>query len=67
MADQLNSMGIYHFEQIANWGPEEVSWVDQNLEGFKGRATRDKWVEQAKVLISGEKTEISSRAEKDGI
>ena len=67
LADQLNSMGIYHFEQIANWGPEEVSWVDQNLEGFKGRATRDKWVEQAKVLISGEKTEISSRAEKDGI
>jgi NADH-quinone oxidoreductase subunit E len=67
LAEQLNSMGIYHFEQIANWGPEEVSWVDQNLEGFKGRATRDKWVDQAKVLVSDQKTEISSRAEKDDI
>ncbi|THF74770.1 MAG: fused NADH-quinone oxidoreductase subunit E/endonuclease, partial [Sulfitobacter sp. SK025] len=47
--------------------PEEVFWVDQNLEGFKGRATRDKWVDQAKVLVSDQKTEISSRAEKDDI
>ena len=63
----VNKMGFYHFSQIADWGPNEVSWVDQNLEGFKGRVTRDNWVEQAKKLAAGEETEFSSRATKDGI
>ena len=61
----VNSLGFYHFDQVASWTSEESAWVDQNLEGFKGRATRDAWVEQAKVLASGEATEFSSRAEKD--
>ena len=43
-------MGFYHFDQIAQWGPEEVAWVDQNLEGFKGRVSRDNWAEQAARL-----------------
>ena len=47
LEQMLNGMGFYHFDQIANWGPEEVAWVDQNLEGFKGRVSRDNWVEQA--------------------
>ncbi|MCG3266501.1 NADH:ubiquinone oxidoreductase [Yoonia sp. I 8.24] len=49
----LNGMGFYHFDQIAAWGPAEQKWVDENLPGFKGRATRDKWVEQAKTLAAG--------------
>ena len=49
----LNSMGYYHFDQIAAWGPEEVAWVDDNLEGFKGRVSRDDWVEQARTLAAG--------------
>jgi len=44
----LNSMGFFHFDQIADWTSAEIGWVDENLEGFKGRVTRDKWVEQAK-------------------
>ena len=48
-----NSLGFYHFDQIANWTAEEVAWVDENLEGFKGRVTRDTWVEQARVLAAG--------------
>ncbi len=43
-------LGYYHFDQIAAWTPAEVAWVDDNLEGFKGRVTRDMWVAQAKVL-----------------
>ncbi|MEM5542058.1 NADH-quinone oxidoreductase subunit E [Sulfitobacter sp. AS92] len=50
LEQMLNGMGFYHFDQIANWGPEEVAWVDQNLEGFKGRVSRDNWVEQAGSL-----------------
>ena len=45
--------GFYHFDQIANWTAGEIAWVDDNLEGFKGRVTRDKWVAQAKILAAG--------------
>ena len=46
-------LGYYHFDQIAAWTTAEVVWVDDNLEGFKGRVTRDDWVAQAKVLAAG--------------
>jgi NADH-quinone oxidoreductase subunit E len=46
----LHSLGFYHFDQLANWTAAEIAWVDENLEGFKGRVTRDKWVAQAKDL-----------------
>ena len=62
----VNSMGFFHFDQIAKWGQDELAWVDQNLEGFKGRASRDGWVEQAQKLARGEETEFSAKASKDG-
>lgn len=46
-------LGFYHFDQIANWTAGEIAWVDDNLEGFKGRVSRDKWVVQAKILAAG--------------
>ncbi|WP_371036674.1 NADH:ubiquinone oxidoreductase [Rhodosalinus sp. FB01] len=48
----LNSLGFYHFDQIAAWSEDEIAWVDENLEGFKGRVTRDDWVAQAKDLAA---------------
>jgi NADH-quinone oxidoreductase subunit E len=48
-----HSLGFFHFDQIAAWTEAELAWVDDNLEGFKGRATREKWVVQAKVLAAG--------------
>ena len=62
----VNSMCFFHFDQIAKWGQDELAWVDQNLEGFKGRASRDSWVDQADKLARGEETEFSARASKDG-
>ncbi|MEM6275783.1 MAG: hypothetical protein AAF714_02455 [Pseudomonadota bacterium] len=58
-----NSLGFYHFDQIAGWTADEVAWVDQNLEGFKGRVTRDEWVSQAKILAEGGETEFSKKVE----
>lgn len=49
----LYNMGIFHFDQIAVWGPAEQAWMDDNLEGFKGRVSRDDWVGQAKMLMAG--------------
>lgn len=46
----LNENGIFHIDQIAEWGAAEVEWMDGNLKGFKGRVTRDKWVAQAKLI-----------------
>ncbi|WP_370209189.1 NADH-quinone oxidoreductase subunit E [Pararhodobacter marinus] len=62
-----HSMGFYHFDQIANWTPEEIAWVDSNLEGFKGRVTRDDWVAQARQLAAGEDTEFSKRVDKGDV
>ena len=57
----LNRMGFHHFDQIAAWTAAEVAWVDDNLEGFKGRVSRDDWVAQAKILAAGGETEFSAR------
>ena len=50
-----HKLGFFHFDQLAAWTAAEIAWVDDNLEGFKGRVTRDKWVEQARVLAAGGK------------
>lgn len=47
-----HSLGFFHFDQIAAWTDAEIAWVDENLEGFKGRVTRDDWVGQARVLAA---------------
>lgn len=67
METMLNEMGVYHFDQVSSWLAEEVKWVDENLKGFKGRVSRDEWVEQAKVLAKGGTTEFSKKVEKGGV
>ena len=62
-----NDMGVFHFDQIAKWSADEVAWVNANLEGFKGRVTRDNWIEQAKILAAGGETEFSKRVEKGSV
>ncbi|MGV6812597.1 MAG: NADH-quinone oxidoreductase subunit E [Brevirhabdus sp.] len=63
----LHSLGFFHFDQIAKWSADEVAWVDENLEGFRGRVSRDGWVDQAKLLAEGKETEFSSRVKKGGV
>ena len=67
LEEMLHGMGFYHFHQIASWGPSEVAWVDDNLEGFKGRVSRDDWVEQAKLLASGGDTEFSKKVDEGDV
>lgn len=63
----LNSMGFFHFDQIAAWTEAEIAWVDQNLKGFKGRVSRDDWVTQARVLATGGATDFSERVKKGDV
>ena len=53
LAEKLNSMGIWHFDQIAKWTPANVAWFECQFEGFKGRIERDKWIEQCVKLAAG--------------
>lgn len=46
----LNSIGIFHYDQIAEWSDENIAWVDEYL-NFNGRIKREGWVEQAAVLV----------------
>jgi predicted flap endonuclease-1-like 5' DNA nuclease len=52
LQDMLHSIGVYHLDQIAAWTESELSWVDEHLEGFRGRASRDAWVAQAQALTT---------------
>ncbi|MFD0857731.1 NADH-quinone oxidoreductase subunit E [Roseovarius aquimarinus] len=67
LEELLHSLGFYHFDQIAAWTPDETAWVDEHLEGFKGRATRDDWAGQAKTLASGGETAFASRVKKGDV
>ena len=60
----LHRLGFFHFDQVASWTADEVAWVDENLEGFKGRVSRDEWVAQAKILAAGGETEFSKKDKK---
>jgi predicted flap endonuclease-1-like 5' DNA nuclease len=51
LAALLNSLGIYHFWQLAGLTPEQVAWLDGKLD-FPGRVMREKWVEQSAALAA---------------
>ncbi|MCW4114520.1 NADH-quinone oxidoreductase subunit NuoE [Aurantimonas sp. MSK8Z-1] len=51
LEEKLNDLGVYHFRQIAGWDDEELVWIDDHL-NFRGRAIRDRWIEQARALAS---------------
>lgn len=59
---RLHGLGIWHFDQIAAWSADEVTWVGGFL-AFPGRIEREEWVEQARQLAAGGETEFSKRAD----
>ncbi|BAK65152.1 hypothetical protein SLG_04770 [Sphingobium sp. SYK-6] len=54
LASLLTSLGITRFDQIAAWSDADIVSVDSQLGTFKGRITRDNWVEQARFLAAGD-------------
>jgi len=46
---RLNGLGIHHFDQIAAWTRDEITWVGTYL-AVPGRIDREDWVGQAKAL-----------------
>jgi hypothetical protein len=52
MEKLVNSLGFFHFEQIASWSDADVALVDAEMKTFKGRISRDRWVAQAKIIVT---------------
>lgn len=46
----LHALGIFTFQQIANFGVEDIARVNAELKEFKGRMEQDDWIGQAKEL-----------------
>lgn len=59
----LNEKGVFKFEQIASWSPEQAAMVDEVI-AFPGRIEREGWVSQCKKLAQGHETEFSKRVAK---
>jgi predicted flap endonuclease-1-like 5' DNA nuclease len=60
--NDLNTLGIYHFEQIASWSSKNCDWIESFLLE-PGCAKNNQWVEQAKILKSGKETIYSQKVE----
>lgn len=61
LAVLLNSLGVTRFEQIAAWSEEDIDRIDARLGAFAGRPRRDNWVEQARLLASGDTAAYEAR------
>jgi predicted flap endonuclease-1-like 5' DNA nuclease len=60
---KLNSLGVTHYEQVANWTGADIERISRILD-FKGRIERENWIEQARILATGGQTEFSRRSER---
>lgn len=49
--NSLNEMGIFHYDQISKWTPNNCEWVEEYLD-IKDMIAQDNWIEQAKQLAS---------------
>ncbi|OBV11986.1 hypothetical protein [Erythrobacter dokdonensis] len=62
----LGELGVTSYAQIASWSEEDVARIDDQLGRFKGRITRDQWIEQAKLLSQGDETAFAQRFGNNG-
>lgn len=66
LVTRLEELGVTRFAEIAAWSDSDVETIDAQLGRFKGRITRDQWVEQAKLLISDDKDAYAEKFGKNG-
>lgn len=57
----LAEQGVTRFDQIAAWSDADIDRIDATLGRFAGRITRDRWVEQAKLLAAGDDTGFAEK------
>ncbi|MDG1558044.1 MAG: hypothetical protein P8R03_00845, partial [Candidatus Poseidoniaceae archaeon] len=55
IAEKLNALGIFTFEQVGNMTAEIEEQVNIAIEFFPGRIKRDEWAKQAKEIYESKK------------
>jgi predicted flap endonuclease-1-like 5' DNA nuclease len=63
---RLHALGIWHFDQIAAWTPDNALWVGSYL-AFPGRIEREAWIAQASDLAAGKETDFASRVKRGDV
>ena len=53
-AARLNELGITRYDQLAALSGDRMAAIDAQMGAFQGRIVRDRWVEQAGHLASGD-------------
>lgn len=56
----LYQLGIFHFDQIANWSNKNSEWVE-NFLNSTNYVRDNQWIEQARILRSGKETNYSQK------
>jgi len=62
----LGELGVSSYAQIAAWSAADVERIDAQLGRFKGRITRDQWIEQAKLLSAGDEAAFTEKFGRNG-
>ena len=63
---QLADLGVTSFAQIADWSDDDIDRIDAQLGRFQGRIRRESWVEQARLLASGDTAGFAHRFGNNG-
>lgn len=58
---QLAAMGVTTIAQIAEWSDADIDRIDPQLGRFAGRIRRDDWVEQARLLMAGDRAAYEAK------
>ena len=53
-AARLGELGITSVDQLAALSPVQTADIDAQMGSFAGRISRDRWIEQAKLLATGD-------------
>ena len=57
----LRALGVTRYAEIAAWTEADVARIDAQLGAFAGRATRDNWIEQARLLADDDVAAYEAR------
>lgn len=58
LEEELYKLGIFHYEQIASWTSKNIKWIE-GLLNMQDYVKANQWVEQAKILKTGNETDYS--------
>lgn len=61
LASALTAQGVFTVSDLANLSEGDAGRIDDNLGALKGRLTRDRLVEQARLLESGDRDAYEAR------